>query len=171
MVTTQTPLVDIEQYLPDGQLTVFYDREQERYVYMRVRTMKYDDALVCYEHGGWRLEYICPPKGFVRYALYTTNNKLVGIQYVRAASWLPVVQRYLAAYLTVIGFTAHNTQLKSGGAKTPWNAPTNRLPKLFHIPGEELFDVEARDSEGRVEDDVEAEPEDEPVFDEESEAS
>lgn len=140
-----------EIVLPDGRLTVFYDKKNESYVYRRVCRLRYGDALICYEHGGWRLEYICPDEGFVRYALYA-GQRLVGIQYVRAASWLSVVQHYLSAYLTVIGFTPFNTELKQGGAKTPISADTNRLPKLFEIPDEELFGDEMDADEEDIDD-------------------
>jgi len=144
MVQRIDPATDL--YLPDGTLTVFYDVKSEGYLYRRVTRLRYGDALICYAHSGWRLEYINPDEGFVRYALYA-GNRLVGIQYVRAANWLNTVQHYLAAYLTVLGFTFDNTEIKAGGARTPVSAPTNRLPKLFIIPDEELFDNDDEDDE------------------------
>lgn len=131
---------------------MFYDTNNERYVYLRVARLRYGDALTCFDHGGWRLEYIAPDSGFINYRLYA-GNRLVGIQYIRAASWLNVVQHYLAAYLTVIGFTPYNTELKMGGAKTPVSADTNRLPKLFLIPDEELFIDDGDDEDESDEDD------------------
>lgn len=154
VLTLQTPLsTKISDLYPRGQLTVFYDTENERYVYLRVARMVYGDALTCFDHGGWRLEYIRPDSGFINYRLYA-GNRLVGIQYIRAASWLNVVQHYLAAYLVVIGFSPHNTELIMGGAKTPVRADTNRLPKLFHIPDEELFIDDGDDDAEEDDDDV-----------------
>lgn len=147
MVMIQQLDATTEIVLPDGQLTVYYDTASEKYLYRRICRMKYGDAVKCYSHGGWRLEYICPDQGFVRYALYA-GERLVGIQYVRAANWLTVVQHYLSAYLTVLGFTFDNTELLIGDARTPVNAETNRLPKLFVIPDEELFgDANAEDED------------------------
>jgi hypothetical protein len=134
----------VSDLFPTGRMTVFYDTKNERYVYLRVKRLGYGDALICFDHGGWRLEYIAPDSGFVNYRLYA-GSRLVGIQYVRAASWLPVVQHYVAAYLTILGFTPYNTELKIDGAKTRVSAETNRLPKLFEIPDELLFEVTDED--------------------------
>lgn len=91
--------------------------------------MVYGDALV---RRGWRLEYIRPDKGFIHYRLYR-GNMLVGIQYVRAAWWLTEVQHNLAAYLSIVGFTPENTQLRIGGSRTRLNTTSHRLPKLFIV--------------------------------------
>lgn len=111
-----------------GDLIVYYDAREARFLERLVRRMAYGDALV---RRGWRLEYR-QPEGFTHYLLYR-DGVAVGIQYVRAVRWLPEVQRKLAGYLTIVGFTPRNTTLRIGGARTPLSAEHNRLPKLFRF--------------------------------------
>lgn len=110
-------------------ITVLYNDRVARRLERLIRRMAYGDALI---RHGWRLEYVRPDRGLVHYRLYR-GNELVGIQYVRAASWLAEVQRGLAAYLSIVGFTPTNTRLRIGGSRTRLSAPTNRLPKLFIV--------------------------------------
>lgn len=110
-------------------ITVLYNDRVARRLERLIRRMAYGDALI---RRGWRLEYVCPDRGFVHYRLYR-GDELVGIQYVRSASWLADVQQGLAAYLSIVGFTPANTQLRIGGSRTRLRAPTNRLPKLFIV--------------------------------------
>lgn len=122
-------------------LQVYYDPVQAMYLHRLVKRMAYGDALVRF---GWRteyrLEYICPDKGFVHYILYC-DNEPVGLQYVRATSWLDEVQRKLGAYLVTIGFRFDKCELKMGGAKTPLSFKHNRLPHLFVFDRRRKFKV------------------------------
>lgn len=116
-----------------NDLIVFYDEKQARYMERMIRRLWYGDALTRSEgliQTSWRLEYISPTEGEPHYRLYH-QGETIGIQYVRAASWLPQVQRKLAAYLVIVGFLPDNTTLVVGGAKTPERWEHNRLPKLF----------------------------------------
>lgn len=121
-------------------LNITYDYALVVWLERQIRLMCYGDALT---RLGYRLEYIDPPSGFVHYRLYRGRD-LVGIQYIRAASWLPSVQHSLAIYLSVLGFTRANTTIRIGGAKTPLHAETNRLPKLFEFPVKQRKSYTAR---------------------------
>lgn len=130
-------------------ILIYYDEKAAGYMERMVRRLAYGDALVSDEgliRTFWRLEYIDPGQGEVHYRLYHAGQT-VGVQYVRAASWLSEVQRKLGAYLTILGFTPQNTSLIMGGARTKVSDEHNRLPHLFK------FDFEHQQPE---EDDLEA---------------
>jgi hypothetical protein len=126
----QRPVVDLTPSVDHaGKIVLFYDTRTARWLERQIRKMAYGDALTI---RGYRLEYLCPPVGFIHFRLYRSRT-LIGIQYVRSPNWLMPVQRGLAAYLALIGFNHANTVLKVGGARTPLSAKTNRLPKLVDI--------------------------------------
>ncbi len=112
-----------------GLLTVHYNDSAATFLLFLIRRMAIRDALVS---KPWRLERIDPLVGFEHYILYC-GSEVVGVQYVRAASWLDPVQHGLAAYLTVLGFRPANTDYLIDGARTSDRAEHNRLPHLFAL--------------------------------------
>ena len=129
---------------PLSELTIYYDMHNARYLLQWIRRVAYGDALLQFKgntYTGWRLEYICPDIGHVHYLLYKGDNP-VGLQYVRAPHWTSEVQRRLAAYLTVVGFTPTNVEIRLGGAQTPIKFVHNRLPHLFEFAPDEDKDTE-----------------------------
>ena len=113
--------------LPDTLTVNRLCHNDARHVLHCLRWMKYDDALVI---PSARLEYRSPAEGETHYLLERYGQP-VGLQYVRAASWLDEVQRKLAVYLANIGFTPQFTRRIAGGAQTPLAFQHNRLPHLF----------------------------------------
>ncbi len=119
------------------QLTITIDNRQALFMEKQVRRLNYGDALVCEGRGS--LEYIEPETGFPHYIFWRDergdnedqDEQPVGVQYVRASSWLREVQQKLGAYLVLLGFTPWNCEVIRGGAITPAAFEHNRLPHLF----------------------------------------
>lgn len=114
-------------------LVIRFDQRVATQLLPMIRQVRLDDALVC-PHG--RLERIRPEIGFEHYLLYQ-NGQVTGLQYVRARHWLDEVQTKLAALLSVLGFTVHNTTIRIGGAQTPLSFEHNRVRHLFQMDSEE----------------------------------
>lgn len=110
-------------------LQIYYDERMAARMLPLVRQIHFGDALIC-PHG--RLERIRPEMGFEHYLLYL-HGQPVGVQYIRSKSWLDPVQRGLAGFLSVVGFTIHNTVLKMGDGQTPDDFEHNRLRHLFEM--------------------------------------
>lgn len=117
-----------------ARLNVLFDHRAATFLLPMVRSIRVGDALIC-PHA--KLERIKPEVGFEHYILYQ-NGVPSGLQYVRAVTWLNEVQKNLAAYLTIIGFTVHNTRLKPDGATTPLKFEHNRIRHLFEFSLPEL---------------------------------
>jgi|CXWL01.1.fsa_nt_gi hypothetical protein len=112
---------------PEALIVYSEDRRTQLYLLRTVRCMTYGDALTM---PGFRLEYRQPRSGLIHYMLVRTG-KPVGVQYVKAASWLDEVQQKLSVYLTILGFNRNNTNLRAGGARVPLYFEHDRLPLLF----------------------------------------
>lgn len=110
------------------KLTVHYNQRAATFMLRIVRSMVIGDALIS---KSWRLERIDPLVGFEYYILYC-GDEVVGIQYVRARTWLSPVQECLAAYLSLIGFRPDTVEL--GRAKTRDSFEHNRQSPLFPSP-------------------------------------
>lgn len=113
------------------RITLFFESKRALPLLRLVRQMAYGDALVM-PRRGLRLEYVCPDAGLIHYRLYM-NDKLVGVQFVRADHWLKEVQEKLAATLLLVGFVAEQTMLKYGGAKSGPDDSHLRKRKLFQM--------------------------------------
>jgi len=116
-----------------NKLTVNINQPTSVFMLRMIRRMVIGEALVS---KPWRLERVQPRVGFEYYILYRHNkadkkDEVVGIQYVRTASWLNAVQEALADYLTLLG-CAPDTSL-FGIARTRDTFAHNRLPQLFQL--------------------------------------
>lgn len=107
-----------------------------------IQRMKYDDCLYCRDNHYWRLEFCYLKSGYPHYRLYY-RGQVFGIADIRIdtrhgaylgdSRQLPYVQQYLAVYLVALGFTAENTVLVEGDARTSLNADTTREARLFRV--------------------------------------
>jgi hypothetical protein len=115
-----------------------------------IQRLRLDDTL--YFNGGlWRVELVCLASGYPHYRVYwmpkrhylfgladiRLDNAEKSFEKVRYASdigrspQLKLVQRHLAAYVAAFGAAPDDLVLVKGDARTPLNADTSRVYRLF----------------------------------------
>jgi hypothetical protein len=119
-----------------------------------IQRLRLDDTLY-FNRGTWRIELVCLASGYPHYRLYwmpkrhylfgladiRLDNAEKSIEKVRYASdigrspHLKLVQRHLAAYVAAFGAVESDLVLVKGDARTPLNADTSRVKRLFKVRG------------------------------------